>query len=65
MYAGTGISTDSARRSKAKTTARWIAAKTRLLFVSKPMPELAYPVWAPRARTMPGLIQLSTQTSGD
>jgi len=60
MYAGTGISTDSARRSKAKAMARWTAAKTRLLFVSKPMPELAYPAWAPRARTMPGLIQLTS-----
>jgi radical SAM superfamily enzyme YgiQ (UPF0313 family) len=65
MYAGTGISTDSARRSKAKTSARWIAAKTRLLFVSKPMPELAYPAWAPRARTVPRLIQLSTQRTTD
>jgi radical SAM superfamily enzyme YgiQ (UPF0313 family) len=59
MYAGTGISTDSARRSKAKAMARWTAAKTRLLFVSKPMPELPYPTWAPRARTAPRLIQLS------
>jgi hypothetical protein len=65
MYAGTGISTDSARRSKAKASARWIAAKTRLLFVSKPMPELEYPAWAPRARTASRLIQLSAQPSGE
>ena len=65
MYAGTGISTDSARRSKAKAMARWTAAKTRLLFVSKPMPELAYPTWAPRARTAPRLIQLTAQPSAD
>jgi hypothetical protein len=68
MYAGTGISTDSARRKKAKTSARWIAAKTRLLFVSKPMPELEYPVWAPRARTASRLTQLTAQPlnlSGD
>jgi hypothetical protein len=36
-----------------------------LLFVSKPMPELAYPAWAPRARTAPRLIQLSAQPSTD
>ncbi len=28
MYAGTGISTDSARRKKAKTSARWLARQT-------------------------------------
>jgi radical SAM superfamily enzyme YgiQ (UPF0313 family) len=68
MYAGTGISTDSARRKKAKTSARWIAQKTRLLFVSKPMPELEYPVWAPRAAGRPRLTQLTVapaDVSGD
>ncbi len=45
MYAGTGISTDSARRKKAKSSARWIAAQCRKIFVAKPMPELQSPVW--------------------
>ncbi len=51
MYAGTGISTDSARRKKAKTSARWIAKQTRKIFQATPMPELAYPVWKPRVRS--------------
>jgi radical SAM superfamily enzyme YgiQ (UPF0313 family) len=45
MYAGTGISTDSARRKKSKTMARWIAGQTRKLFQAKPMPELMGPEW--------------------
>ncbi|MDR3792952.1 MAG: radical SAM protein [Terracidiphilus sp.] len=45
MYAGTGISTDSARRKKSKTWARWTAKQCRKLFSAKPMPELAVPVW--------------------
>ncbi len=45
MYAGTGISTDSARRKKAKISARWIARQCRKLFQSKPMPELRSPDW--------------------
>ncbi len=45
MYAGTGISSDSARRKKATGTARWIARYCRKLFQSKPMPELEMPVW--------------------
>ncbi len=45
MYAGTGISTDSARRKKAKTTARWLAAQTRKIFQAAPMPELQSPAW--------------------
>jgi radical SAM superfamily enzyme YgiQ (UPF0313 family) len=47
MYADTGISTDSARRKKAKTGARWLAKHTRKLFLAKPMPELPMPVWEP------------------
>lgn len=47
MYAGTGISTDSARRKKAKTSARFLAKHTLKLFQSKPMPELPMPVWEP------------------
>ena len=45
MYAGTGISTDSARRKKSKSTARWMAKYCRKLFQAKPMPELPMPVW--------------------
>jgi hypothetical protein len=45
MYAGTGISTDSARRKKSKAMARWIAGQTRKLFQAKPMPELMGPEW--------------------
>lgn len=62
MYAGTGISTDSARRKKAKTTARWIARQTRKLFQAKPMPELVYPEWAPRNKTSPKLTQLTMRS---
>ena len=47
MYAGTGISTDSARRKKAKRTARWMARQCRKLFQAKAMPELQSPVWEP------------------
>jgi len=43
MYAGTGISTDSARRKKSKTWARWTAKQCRKLFASAPMPELQSP----------------------
>jgi hypothetical protein len=45
MYAGTGISTDSARRKKSKRGARWTAAQCRKLFQASPMPELQSPVW--------------------
>jgi hypothetical protein len=45
MYAGTGISTDSARRKKSKAWARWTAHQCKKLFRAKPMPELASPVW--------------------
>jgi radical SAM superfamily enzyme YgiQ (UPF0313 family) len=61
MYAGTGISTDSARRKKSKSSARWIAAQARKIFRAKPMPELAYPVWEPRIKTYPQLAQLKAQ----
>jgi len=62
MYAGTGISTDSARRKKAKTSARWIARQTRKIFQAKLMPELKSPVWEARAKR-PGLIQLNAPAS--
>jgi hypothetical protein len=45
MYAGTGISTDSARRKKAKSWARLMAKHMRKLFHAKPMPELESPAW--------------------
>ena len=62
MYAGTGISTDSARRKKAKTSARFIARQTRKIFQAKPMPELKYPSWAPRVKNHLRLTQLTLQT---
>jgi radical SAM superfamily enzyme YgiQ (UPF0313 family) len=45
MYAGTGISTDSARRKKSKRWARWTAHQCKKLFRARPMPELASPKW--------------------
>src|SRR5665213_863725 len=45
MYAGPGISTDSARRKKSKSWARWTARQCRKLFQASPMPELQSPVW--------------------
>ncbi len=57
-YADTGISTDSARRKKAKTSARW---QTRKIFQAKPMPELQCPTWVPRGKSHPRLTQLTLQ----
>jgi radical SAM superfamily enzyme YgiQ (UPF0313 family) len=45
MYAGTGISTDSARRKKSKRWARFTAHQCKKLFRAKPMPELEGPKW--------------------
>ncbi len=47
MYANTGISSDSARRSRASLLARWLAKPCRRLFQAKPMPDLQlpYPVY--------------------
>jgi radical SAM superfamily enzyme YgiQ (UPF0313 family) len=45
MYAGTGISTDSARRKKSKRWARWTARQCKRLFQARPMPELPAPNW--------------------
>ncbi len=45
MYAGTGISTDSARRKKSKAWARFTAKQCKRLFQAKPMPELPSPKW--------------------
>jgi radical SAM superfamily enzyme YgiQ (UPF0313 family) len=47
MYAGTGISADSARRKKSRRWARWTARQCRKLFQAKPMPNLQPPVWEP------------------
>jgi radical SAM superfamily enzyme YgiQ (UPF0313 family) len=47
MYASTGIATDSARRNKASTWARWLAKPCRRLFIAKPMPELQMPTAVP------------------
>jgi radical SAM superfamily enzyme YgiQ (UPF0313 family) len=44
MYANTGISTDSARRSRATWWARMLARPTLRLFQGKPMPDLRAPV---------------------
>jgi radical SAM superfamily enzyme YgiQ (UPF0313 family) len=59
MYAGTGISTDSARRRKANSSARFIARNCRKIFQAKPMPELKMPIWEPVAVgvTAAGLMQ--------
>jgi hypothetical protein len=56
MYAGTGISTDSARRKKSKKWARWTAAQCKKLFQAKPMPELQHAVREP-ALASPGLLR--------
>ncbi len=58
MYAGTGISTDSARRKKAKVSARWLARQTRRIFQAAPMPELMYPSWEPRKAVVQALVQV-------
>jgi radical SAM superfamily enzyme YgiQ (UPF0313 family) len=62
MYAGTGISTDSARRKKANTSARWIARQTRKIFRATPMPESKSPVWGQRPKRRTNLTPLTTQT---
>jgi radical SAM superfamily enzyme YgiQ (UPF0313 family) len=43
MYASTGIATDSARRNRASSWARWLAVPCRKLFQARPMPELQIP----------------------
>lgn len=45
MYAGTGISTDSARRKKSRRWARWTARQCKKLFRATPMPELQFTEW--------------------
>ena len=43
MYANTGISTDSARRSTSVRWARWLSRPCQRLFAGKPMPDLQMP----------------------
>ena len=52
MYAGTGISTDSARRKKSKSWARWTARQCKKLFKAEPMPELVSPQWEMQSPTV-------------
>ncbi|MFP5208479.1 MAG: B12-binding domain-containing radical SAM protein [Acidobacteriota bacterium] len=64
MYAGTGISTDSARRKKAKRWARWTARQCRKLFQAKPMPELQFPDWnrsLGAAALRPDLVEIQSR----
>jgi len=63
MYAGTGISTDSARRKKAKASARFIALQAKKIFKAKPMPELLSPEWAPRPKRGAQLTSISVPMS--
>ena len=64
MYAGTGISSDSARRDKSKRRARWTARQCRRFFQAKPMPELQYPRWGREpglASPRPDLLQIKAR----
>jgi hypothetical protein len=63
MYAGTGISSDSARRKKSKRWARWTARQCKRLFQAKPMPELRSPDWGP-AFARPAFVRDEGQESG-
>lgn len=66
MYAGTGISTDSARRKKSKVMARFMAKQTKRLFQAKPMPGLKSPEWGlgftSAARRKPVVVQAEPAT---
>jgi radical SAM superfamily enzyme YgiQ (UPF0313 family) len=62
MYASTGLAADSARKNRAKTSARWIAKLCLRLFQAKPMPELRLPDTIPIAaleRETPGFNIIS------
>ncbi len=61
MYAGTGISTDSARRKKSKRWARWTARQCKKLFQARPMPELEEPK---REAGLPSLAQPAFEGAG-
>lgn len=43
MYANTGLATDSARNSRAKRWARWLAKPCHRVFKARPMPDLQVP----------------------
>lgn len=59
MYANTGISTDSARRSRAALWARLLAKPTLRLFQGRAMPSLEVPGGAPRlSAPAPGLVTI-------
>ncbi|HUX44771.1 MAG TPA: radical SAM protein [Terracidiphilus sp.] len=64
MYAGTGISTDSARKRKANRSARLIAKYCRGIFKAKPMPELQTPVWDSEPATAGAGILSFNETDG-
>ena len=57
MYAGTGISTDCARRNKSYSWARWTAKQCKRLFEARPMPELQSPAW--HLRIIPAIPQVA------
>lgn len=56
MYASTGIATDSARRNRASSWARWLAKPCRRLFQAAPMPELQVPRRADLAAASAGSL---------
>lgn len=62
MYATTGISSDSARRSNAAMWARWLAKPCLKLFKAAPMPELQAPPLCRNAEPPPGRPQRSALT---
>jgi len=62
MYAGTGISTDSARKKKSKRWARWTAKQCLNLFHATPMPELKLPERG--IESQPGMGQAARDGGG-
>lgn len=52
MYANTGLATDSARNTRAKRWARWIAKPCRRFFTAAPMPELEPPLRTTKLQTI-------------
>ncbi len=63
MYAGTGISTDSARQSRARFWASLIAKPCRRLFQGKRMPELEIPA-SMRSSPHAGAVEESNAAAG-
>jgi hypothetical protein len=61
MYANTGIATDSARRSRATTLAKWLTKPCRRLFAANPMPELTVPRVNPPKASYPAFAEMLTQ----